>query len=189
MPFNFRLNVLNVFRQLGIQTGAQLPQLEENVQMVMQLTDLSRLVPAPIEPRGLAGINIEPLAGSKSVIQLQSLSPGGIFIESLFFRADVAFEFENFIVNVGTNDLGLAVSNQNINIGGSPISTIFSGQRLSIGNVGARLPAQTGSQQLGFSVGMFIPNQFFLTVSTSANDTRLDIAILYRELPAVEEVG
>lgn len=77
MAFNFRLNVQQVFRRLGIQTGARLPQLEDNVQMTMLLTDLSRLVPAPIEPRGMAGINLSGSAGNNSVCQIKSLAGGG----------------------------------------------------------------------------------------------------------------
>ncbi len=88
MPFNFRLNLQSVFRRLGIQSGAQLPQLNEQVQMTMLVTDLSRLVPAPIEPRGFAGANLA-LAGQFAQCQLRSLSPGGVFIEKVFLRGSV----------------------------------------------------------------------------------------------------
>jgi len=189
VAFNFRLNVQNVFRRLGIQTGARLPQLNENVQMTMLLTDLSRLVPAPIEPRGLCGANLSGSLGNLSICQLQSLSPGGIFIEQIFFRTQSFPTSENYFLNVTTFDVGAPVNTDNINVGGDPpISTIFTAGELPVAASGARMPAASGQQNVALAVGIFIPNQSFFSVMNGTFNKRLDVGILYRELPSVEEV-
>ena len=189
MPFNFRLNVQNVFRRLGIQTGARLPQLADNMQMTMLVTDLSRLVPAPIEPRGYAGAHINSALGLRSSVQLRSLSPGGIFIESLVFRSDYP-QGDNFLIGVETTDLALgALPNQNISVGGSPITSVFTGGNGGVVITAATVPASNEFLSVAISAGFFVPNQAFFTVQSSANNRDLDIGIVYRELPSVEEVG
>ncbi len=189
MAFNFRLNVQSVFRRLGIQTGARLPQLNDNIQMTMQVTDLSRLIPAPIEPRGFAGVNLPGSLGTLSVCQLQSLAEGGIFVENLLFRGAGFPASENYVVNVTVTDLGLAVSPGHINIGGSPVFSAFTAGEVPIVAAGVPMPATTGTQQFGLEAGVFVPNQAFLTISTLTFNKRLDVALIYRELPSVEEVG
>jgi len=189
VPFNFRLNVLQVFRRLGIQTGAQIPQLDENVQMTMLLTDLSKLVPAPIEPRGLAGVNIDGNTGLHSTVQLRSLSPGGLFVETLVFRAEGFDATENYFFDVSLTDRGLPVLAQ-VDIGGTPIESIFTGGRIVAPPGGVSIPAAAGgSSTIVFAPGIFVPNQAFFTISSRTFNENIDVAIFYRELPAVEEVG
>ena len=139
MPFNFRLNLQAVFRRLGIQSGARLPQLNDNVQMTMLLTDLSRLIPAPIEPRGLCGANVSEIGGQFGQVQLRALSPGGIFIESLFFRSQAPALVDNYFLNVNNNDLGLAAAT-NINIGGTQILSAFTAGGDVVGTGGVPIP-------------------------------------------------
>lgn len=189
MPFNFRLNVQQVFRRLGIQTGALLPQLDDNVQMTMLITDLSRLVPAPVEPRGLAGININPLPPLFSVCQLRSLAAGGIFVESVVFRGAAFPPDENYLIGVNDTDLGLPLSTGHINVGGEPVLSRFTSGRKAIAPGGSPIPAGEGQETVSFSPGIFVPNQAFFSVSTTTADTRLDVSIIYRELPSIEEVG
>lgn len=189
MPFNFRLNLQNVFRRLGIQTGARLPQLNDTVQMTMLVTDLSRLVPAPIEPRGLAGVNLSGSLGNFSTVQLQSLAAGGIFIEKIIFRAEgfnnnVTYMFENTLT-----DLGMPVLPGHINIGGTPVFSKFTGAEIAVATTGAPVPATSGNLSMVFEAGIFVPNQAFFSVTTSEKNNRLAIAIFYRELPSIEEVG
>jgi len=187
VPFNFRLNLQSVFRRLGIQSGARLPQLNDEVQMTMLVTDLSRLVPAPIEPRGFAGANVA-LAGQFAVCQLRSLSPGGTFIESVILRGSAPAVTQNLLVNVNVTDLGLAVIPQ-VNIGGTQILSIFTAGTQAAAIVGVSLPAADGFTAVRLELGIFVPNQFFFTLGQSAVTQRLDVAIIYRELPSVEEVG
>jgi len=187
VPFNFRLNLQSVFRRLGIQSGARLPQLNDQVQMTMLVTDLSRLVPAPIEPRGFAGAN-NAVAGQFSQCQLRSLSPGGCFIEKIFLRGSVSANTMNYVLNVNTIDLGLAVQ-PNINVGGEQIFSIFTAGSTIAAPTGARLPAPDGFSAVALELGVFVPNQFFFTLAQSNVTQRLDVAIVYRELPSIEEVG
>ncbi len=186
MPFNFRLNLLSVFRSLGIQSGARLPQLNENVQMTMLVTDLSRLVPAPIEPRGLAGINLAGSPGTKVTTQLRSLAPGGIFIETLSFRLEGIAPTDDILIAVTNTDLGMLLRAQ-VNVGGSPIQSIFTADRLAGGFLGIPIPASSTGRTITFPIGVFVPNQAFFTASVRTDDQDLGIAILYRELPSVEE--
>lgn len=188
MPFNFRLNVQDVFRRLGIQTGARLPQLNDAIQMTMLVTDLSRLVPAPIEPRGLAGVNLDGVIGQFSVLQLQALSPGGIFIENMLFRGDTFPIAENYLIDVTATDLGLpAVAT--VNVGGTPIFSRFSADTVAVRTGGASLPMTTGREGFTFAPGIFVPNQAFFSVTIRSTNRRLDVALIWRELPSVEEVG
>lgn len=187
MPFNFRINLQSVFRRLGIQSGARLPQLNDEVQMTMLVTDLSRLVPAPIEPRGFAGANLA-VAGRFAQGQLRSLSPGGLFIEKIFLRGSVPADFMNHLVQVNNVDLGLAVM-PNIDVGGTPIQSIFTAGTTVGASTGARLPSPDGFSSVALDLGIFVPNQFFFTIAQSNVTQRLDVAIIYRELPSVEEVG
>lgn len=189
MPFNFRLNVQSVFRRLGIQTGARLPQLEDNIQMTMLVTDLSRLVPAPIEPRGFAGVNLPGSLGNFSVCQLRSLASGGIFVENILFRADGFPTSENYMVDVTATDLGLPVVATQINIGGTPVRSIFTADEVAVATAGASLPATEGKQGFNLLAGIFVPNQAFFSLASKTKNKRLDVALIYRELPSVEEVG
>lgn len=189
MPFNFRLNVQSVFRRLGIQTGARLPQLDDNIQMSMLVTDLSRLVPAPIEPRGLAGVNLPGSLGNFSVCQLWSLAEGGIFIENLIFRGDGFPSSEDYMIDVTLTNLGLAVNPGHINAGGSPVRSIFTAGEVPVTTGGAPMPATVGKAAVEFRPGIFCPNQALFSISSLTKNKRLDVAIVYRELPSVEEVG
>lgn len=187
MPFNFRLNLQSVFRRLGIQSGARLPQLNDNVQMVMLITDLSRLIPAPIEPRGMCGSSLAT-AGQFSVCQLRALSPGGIFVESMFVRAPAPALTDNYFLDVTTLDLGLALAT-NINIGGTQIRSIFTAGPVAVLPGGVSIPSPDGFSGVNIDLGVFVPNQAFLTVGLDRVTLRLDIMLTYRELPSVEEVG
>lgn len=188
MPFNFRLNLQSVFRRLGIQSGARLPQLNDQVQMTMQVTDLSRLIPAPIEPRGLCGANVtEPIA-QFAEIQLQALSPGGVFVEQLFIRGGEPALVDNLLVNVDLNDLGLPLGT-NLNVGGTQILSRFTAGPVVVPTGGVPIPHPTGFEVVNLPLGIFVPNQFFFSIQAPRVFRRLDVAILYRELPSVEEVG
>ncbi len=187
MPFNFRLNLQSVFRRLGIQSGARLPQLNDQVQMTMLVTDLSRLVPAPIEPRGLAGANVV-VAGQFSQVQLHSLAPGGIFVESIIQRGSAPANTMNLLFQVDAVDLGLAGA-PNINVGGTQILSVFTAGTTLGAPTGVRVPSADGFSSVEIRIGIFVPNQFFLTIGQTNVSQRLDVALSYRELPSVEEVG
>ena len=188
MAFNFRLNVQDVFRRLGIQSGARLPQLDDNVRMTMLLTDLSRLVPAPIEPRGMAGENLIPMAGLHSVLQLQALSGGGLFIETIMLRGQGVPSSETQVMNVDNTDFGLPPA-PNINIGGTPIQSLFTAGFVFDGAGGVAVPAPEGFTTWGIPLGIFVPNQSFFKIRPGFTNRRINAAILYRELPSIEEVG
>ncbi len=189
MAFNFRLNVQSVFRRLGIQSGARLPQLEDDIRMVMVVTDLSRLIAAPIEPRGLAGVNIPGSTGFFSICQIESLAEGGIFVERLVFRGDGFPSDENYVIRVTVNGLTLPSLPGIQSVGGTPIRSEFSGGEILLINSGASVPAPSGKEVSFPEFGIFVPNQSFFTVSSSSKNKRLDVAIMWRELPSVEEVG
>lgn len=189
MAFNFRLNVQDVFRRLGIQTGARLPQLNDAIQMTMIVTDLSKLVPAPIEARGMAGVNLGTSSGLHSTIQLKSLSPGGIFIETMVLRPSGFATSETYLVDVTLTDLALPGLPGNINIGGTPIFSRFTGGFVNPSTGGAQLPGGGAGVSITVSPGIFVPNQAFFSLTTRTPTETLDVAIFYRELPSVEEVG
>jgi len=189
VPFNFRLNLQDVFRRLGIQSGARLPLLEDDVRMTMQVTDLSRLIPAPIEPRGLCGATLIAMAGLHTVVQLQALAPGGLFVETVMFRGQGSLDSDAQVVNVSPADLGLPVSTFNINVGGTPIQSVFSTGWVFDGTGGITLPSPDGFVTWGIPLGIFVPNQSFLKIRPGFVNRTMNIAILYRELPAIEEVG
>lgn len=188
MPFNFRLNLQSVFRRLGIQSGARLPQLDDNVQMTMQVTDLSRLIPAPIEPRGMGGINLVGIAGQFGMVQLQALSAGGAFVEQLILRSSNPGVADDFQLHVTTIDLALPLA-ININIGGQQILSRMTGGFVAAPFIGAVLPAPSSAQSINIPVGIFVPNQAFFSVRAHTVAARLDVMMIYRELPSVEEVG
>lgn len=188
MPFNFRLNLQSVFRRLGIQSGARLPQLEDNVQMTMQVTDLSRLIPAPIEPRGFAGANVAEIGGQFGQVQLQALAPGGAFVENIFLRSQVPALVDNYFINVNTQNLGLAAA-VNINIGGTPVASSFTAGGDAVGTGGVPIPMPSGFEVVNIPLGVFVPNQSFFSIQGPRIFIRLDVAIIYRELPSIEEVG
>lgn len=188
MPFNFRLNVQQVFRRLGIQTGARLPQLDDNIQMTMLVTDLSKLVPAPLEPRGMCGLNLGTASGMFGACQLQSRASGGIFVETIIFRAFGFAASEHYLMDVTLTDLGLP-GLPNVNIGGTPIFSRFTGGLTNVTTAGATIPAASDGNTVIFNPGIFVPNQAFFSITTSKTQERLIVAMFYRELPSVEEVG
>lgn len=188
MAFNFRLNLQSVFRRLGIQSGARLPQLDDNVQMTMQITDLSRLIPAPIEPRGMCGVNLPAFAPNFGMCQLQALSAGGAFIETIFLRSANPAARDDFQLHVTTIDLALPLG-VNINIGGTQILSRFTAGFVLAPFIGAILPAPSGSQAISFPVGIFVPNQSFFSIRAHTFNAIFDVSFIYRELPSVEEVG
>lgn len=186
MPSNFRLNVQDVFRRLGMQS-VRLPRVSDNVQMTMLVTDLSRLIPAPIEPRGFAGVNLAGLAGQFGAIQIRALSSGGIFIEQLILRSTAPAAADDFQLDVTVNDLGLPLGLQ-INIGGTPIQSLFTAGSVPFTPIAPVLPAPA-SQVIPFEVGIFVPNQAFFQLRGHRIGVGIDVAVVYRELPSVEEVG
>lgn len=188
MAFNFRLNLQSVFRRLGIQSGARLPQLENDVRMVMVITDLSRLIPAPIEPRAICGANIPGAVGLHSFIQLRSLSGGGIFVETVMIRRTGAAINENVIINITDVDAGLPVFPQ-LDIGGTPVESVFTAGTHAVIGGGVRIPSPSGFETWGIPLGIFVPNQRFLTINPGFSNTRNDISLFYRELRSIEEVG
>ncbi len=202
MAFNLRLNVQNVFRRLGIQTG-RLPQLNENIQMTMQLTDLSRLIPAPIEPRGLAAFNQPGSGVAVPTVQLQARASGGIFVERVSLRPLGFVQTEGYWVNIAPpnatfgGDLGLPIAENvifglphpaNINIGGTPIASVFTAGPAGFSSFGTIISAEAGDSLFQYDLGAFVPNQSFFTVQPTNQLRRLDITIVYRELPSVEQV-
>jgi len=189
VPFNFRLNVQNVFRRLGILSGARLPQLEDDVRMTMILTDLSRLIPAPIEPRGMCGTSLISMAGLHSVMQIHALSPGGIFVETIIMNNQGSAANETLVLQVDTTDLGLPPSTFLIDIGGTPIESVFTAGFVFDGSGGVTLPAPAGFATYGIPLGIFVPNQSFFKIRPGSTNRRSNIGILFRELPSVEEVG
>lgn len=188
MAFNFRLNLQDAFRRLGIQSGARLPQLEDDVRMTMIVTDLSRLIPAPIEPRGLCGMNRQGSAPTHAVGQLQALSGGGIFIETVWMRGSGFTNVTNAFFDVSTLDLALPPGGQ-INIGGTATRSAFTEGLTIVGVIGIKMPAPEGTLTARFDVGMFVPNQSFFTVKMLGSNQRLDCSIAWRELPSIEQVG
>jgi hypothetical protein len=188
VPFNFRLNLQQVFRRLGIQSGAKLPQLNDQVQMTMLVTDLSRLVPAPIEPRGLCGANVAEVVAQFSIVQLQALSAGGLFVETIILRGQVPALVDNYLLNVSNTNLGLALA-PNINVGGTQILSRFTAGGDAVGAGGVPIPMPSGFQSITLPLGVFVPNQSFFSIQGPRIFIRLDVAMIYRELPSIEEVG
>lgn len=168
--------------------SVRLPQLADDVQMTMVVTDLSRLIPAPIEPRGMGGINLANLAGQFGMVQLQALSAGGVFVEQLILRSQNPAAQDDFQLNVNTVDLGLPLA-ININIGGLQILSRMTGGHHPAPPLGAVLPAPASAQSINIPVGIFVPNQSFFSVRAHTVNVRLDVMMIYRELPSVEEVG
>lgn len=154
----------------------------------MLVTDLSRLVPAPIEPRGFAGVNINPPVGQTSHAQLQALSPGGVFVEIMLLRGESPAQAENHRLDVSNQDLALPAA-PNLNVGGTTILSAFTAGSLVVPITGVTFPSPTGFEAVTIPLGIFVPNQAFFTVRSFAVGTRLDVALIYRELPSVEEVG
>ena len=188
MPVNLRLNVQSVFRRLGILSGARLPQLNEDIQLTMLVTDLSKLVPAPIEPRGMTGINLNSAAGMFGALQLHSLSGGGIFVETIVFRAAGFAASEHYLIDVTLTDLGLP-GIPNVNIGGTPVFSRATAGLVGVSTAGATIPAASDGSSILLQPGIFVPNQAFLSITTSTTSERFICAVFYRELPSVEEVG
>lgn len=189
MTFNLRLNVQDLFRRLGIQSDARLPQLEDDIRMTMILTDLSRLIPAPIEPRGMCGENLIPMLGLHSVIQIQALAAGGIFVETVMINSQAIPANETYVMNVSPRDLALPPSTFNIDIGGTPIRSLFTAGFVFDTDGGVAVPAPVGFATWGIPLGIFVPNQSFFKLRAGLTNRRTNVGILYRELPSIEEVG
>lgn len=188
MPFNFRLNVQSVFRRLGIQTGARLPQLNENIQMTMQVTDLSRLIPAPIEPRGMVGRDVGTSPVNFGACQLHSLSAGGLFVESIVLAPFGFVVGDHYLFDVTATDLGL-ISFPVINIGGTPVVSEFTAGLAPAVPTGTQVPPGRDGATIVIEPGIFVPNQAFFSITTHQFAERLIVALFFRELPSVEEVG
>lgn len=93
----------------------------------------------------------------------------------------------DYVVSVTATDLGLTARPQ-IDIGGTPIRSTFFADEIAGGVAGVPMPANTGKESFVLDAGIFVPNQAFFTLQVGLNE-RLDCAMLYRELPSVEEVG
>ncbi len=155
--------------------------------MTMILSDLSRLIPAPIEPRGFAGANFLPLPGVFATCQFQALSPGGLFIEEIILRGQAPAVGENYTIGF---DLDLTLTPTPIgDIGGTPTdSRFFVGNSVPRALPGS-LPAPDGNTVIALTANIFVRNQAFFTMQSTAAGDRLDVALIFRELPSVEEVG
>jgi len=137
----------------------------------------------------MAGVNLALLAGQHSAVQLHSLAQGGTFVESMAFRTPTFANAQNIMMDVTLTDLALPGVAQNINTGGTPAVARFTAGHVLVPTLGASIPGVTGGGAMVIEPGIFVPNQAFLSVTTSAPGERLDVAMFYRELPAVEEVG
>jgi hypothetical protein len=77
----------------------------------------------------------------------------------------------------------------NLNVGGTQIRSRFTAGSVVVPTGGVGIPAPTGFEVVNLPLGMFIPNQSFFSIQAPRIFIRLDVGILYRELPSIEEVG
>ena len=83
---------VNIFEALR-RMGAKIPFRFEMVDFLVptvQMYDVSRLVSAPVEPRGLVGNTLNPGANQALLMELQSLASGGVFVEFMVLDAKLA---------------------------------------------------------------------------------------------------
>lgn len=179
----FSLNVFEGLRRLGI-TGGQGLTMAGELQPTLLVSDLSRQVPGPVEPRGFVGANVLPGAGTRGAIQIESLAPGGIFIECIALRPFNPAVADNVHLSRSTTDLALPVANAS-DFGGDPVDSTPTAGQTAVAAFGPTLPLSAGFESLAFALGLFVPNGQFFTMMNSQTVDRLDAAVVWRELPAI----
>jgi len=183
---NWTLNAYDTLRRLGLKTGLGITFKSEAIPIVL-LSDLSRLIPAPIEPRALTGFNFNPPVGDHAELRMRSDAPGGVFIEALFLLATGAVLTDTWILrnlpSVAATTSSITANTQQF--GGTDV--ISSPLQVSVAAApsGAELPAGNTGDPVTTPVALFIPNGNFFSITFSNPGNQSTIAMLWREVPAI----
>jgi len=79
-------NVSDLIRRLGLKNVSGLP-IEERITPTVNVGSLEGLTPSLVPPSALFADTTAAVAARVGLVEVQSLSPGGLWIENVFFNA------------------------------------------------------------------------------------------------------
>lgn len=179
-------NVAALIEQLGLKpVGPDEMRVLSTIQPTMDVADLSDHTPVHKVPTSLFGATITGLAGESGVVQVQSLAPGGLFIEDLIIAGA-----QNVVVTTNLAPLAgvILVVQPACVFSDDPIeSSVLQGSIPAILPPRAQLRAAS-SIYAASGHGWFIPKGSFFRVSTGALAVSTEVIFTVREVPAAPNV-
>jgi len=171
-------NTAALIAELGLKpVGQDEMRVLGGIQPVLVAGDLSALTPPHVPASAIFGGNLVGAVAELATIQLQSLAPGGCFIEWLAIRSAQLTMLRLRQVSAGAL---AALPPAAIVSRDTPVSVVTQGPLASIGGAAAPLEDSNGPRHLG----IFIPPGAFFTLQSLVPDVPMEISMLVREVPA-----
>lgn len=181
-------NVSRLIAELGLQNirGDEMRVLE-TIQPTMDVGNLADVTPPHVAPTAIFGTILIGGVGTAGGVQIQSLAPGGGFIEWITFESSVT----NAVFSIQTANPGLAVA---LAPGGQasrdPIVSIATTGNVAVVTTSAPVISQTAAILNFTTRPIFIPRgTFFLLQNTGTGAAAISFfGFGFREVPASEFV-
>jgi len=180
---------------MGTKIPFRFPMVDQLVPTVT-MYDVSALVSAPIEPRGLAGFEIESLSVPAPnpftlVMALQSLGPGGILIDFLALQSTPIDGLDRAwsLLITDIDVIALLPNLQQLNVGGTPTRTnIRAGELLHTTGLAGGAAFLPSDVTIRAAPRFFVPAGLFVYIQGprggAAGGESLTATISWAELPA-----
>ncbi len=180
-------NTAALIRELGLKpVGPDEMRVLTTIQPTMDVANLSDHTPVHKVPTAMFGATIQGLAGESGVVQVQSLAPGGIFIEDLIIAGA-----QNVVATTNLAPLAgvIVVVLPACLFSDDPIvSSVLQGSVPAILPPRAQLRAASSIYAAAGPNGWFIPKGTFFRISTSALAVSTEVIFTIREVPAAPNV-
>ncbi len=167
-------NVIAWAQEMGLVSLRE-AEIIERIQPVMSLGDFSDLVPQHEPPSGFAGGTAGAVVGQRSMIELQSLGPGGAVVKATFGLSVQTLEMQ-----IGAPLLAGAGTIAGQTSDDAPLSILRVGASAVAGDVSAL------TVQILFDVPIFVPRGQALRVFPAADNVSFSGTFWYRDVPAAE---
>lgn len=191
------VNIFEALRRIGAKIPFRFPMVDALVPTV-QFYDVSRLVSAPLEPRGICGFSQQIVADSQRwAAELYCLAPGGLTVEYIHMWNDQTPSGEPTLfginawllrVDAGPSIITLPTVTAVQSIGGPPVRSTFGAEIQPFGQgekaTWANLPHV---HTIPSAARIFVPSGHRLQLlSPGAVDAgpTAELAIVWIELPA-----
>jgi hypothetical protein len=174
---------------MGAKIPFRFPMIDQLVPVV-QMYDVSNLVSAPVEPRGLVGFEIESVSPPAPnpftlVLSLHSLGPGGILIDFLALHASIDHAWTILVTDVDVTGLLLSIPKQDV--GGTSTRTLVRARELlhtaGLSGGGSFFPATV---TINASPRFLVPAGKFVYIQgpKAAGGESMTATVSWAELPA-----
>lgn len=178
-------NVSALIRQLGLKavSGEDLRVLE-TIQPVLPVGDLAGLTPAHVPPSAMFGDFVAGGVGTNATMEIQSLAPGGLFVDWLIVGPSTSFV--GWSVTTVTHAAGLPVLASAGQLSNEPIeSVVRSGAIAAVGGNSVAADSINGGTFFP-AHPWFVPRGSFFSMQSAVANVSVLLNFSVHEVPAAE---